>query len=220
MVRSPPIALRIASGGVGVAWRRCCRPTLWERALIRALTIERRVLAANHHRTSDAPSPETEIDLGPPFACRRAPPGRRDAGASSSGRACRYHLRMHPVDRVLTWAALFLRGKPRETREFQDLKREACEWTSNRQDALKRVFEIGTYDRFEWDQEKGTIVFSTAGSPKVAADIQFSGTISSLTRSWLWACANTTLLEPVVRASAHVRHAGEHAGYAKLTRAK
>lgn len=116
--------------------------------------------------------------------------------------------------------ALFLRGRPRETREFQDLIRDACEWTSNRQEALKRVFEIGTYERFDWYQEKGIIVFSTAGSPKVVADIQFAGSISNLTQSWLWAWRNETFLEPVTRASAHVRHVGERAGFAKLTRAK
>ena len=127
---------------------------------------------------------------------------------------------MHPVHCFFARTALFLRGRPRETQEFQDVIREACEWTTNRQETLKRVFEIGTYERFDWYQEKGIIVFSTSGSPKVVADIQFVGSISKLTHSWLWAWNNETFLEPVTRASEHVRHAGESAGYDKLTRAK
>jgi hypothetical protein len=46
---------------------------------------------------------------------------------------------MLPLQPYLTRAALFLRGKPHENSEFKDLVREACEWTSNRQDPLKRV---------------------------------------------------------------------------------
>jgi hypothetical protein len=127
---------------------------------------------------------------------------------------------MHPVHRYLRRAALFLRGRPPETREFQELLRNAREWAATRQDALKRVFEIGSYERFDWYQEKGIIIFSNAGSPKVVADVQFAGSISFLTHSWLWAWRNETFLEPVTRASEQVREAGERAGYEKLTRPK
>ena len=127
---------------------------------------------------------------------------------------------MQSFSLYLTRAKLFLQGKPQVSAEFRDLVGEACEWTSNRQDALKRVFEIGTYERFDWYQEKGIIVFSTAGSPRVVADIQFAGSISRLTRSWLWAWNNDSFLEPVARASEHVRHEGESAGYLRLTQAQ
>jgi hypothetical protein len=121
---------------------------------------------------------------------------------------------------LLTRISLFLRGRPRESPAFTDLVREAWEWRANRQEALKRVFEIGTYERFDWYQEKGIIIFSSSGTAKVVANIQFAGSISNLTRSWLWAWRNGAFLEPVTRASQHVRHIGEREGYEKLTRPK
>lgn len=121
---------------------------------------------------------------------------------------------------LATLATLFLRGRPTVTAAFAELVQEACEWTANRQEALKRVYEIGTYERFDWYQERGIIIFSTAGIPKIVADIQFVGTTSRLTRSWLWAWRNASFLEPVTRASNHVRQFGESEEHLKLTRPK
>lgn len=127
---------------------------------------------------------------------------------------------MHPVHRLLTRLFFSLRGRPRETSAFTELVFASSEWTTNRQEALKRVFEIGSYERFDWYQEKGLIIFSSSGVPKVVADIQFVGSVSKLTSTWLWAWANTSFLEPLTRAAQHLRHVGEREGYEKLTRPK
>ena len=127
---------------------------------------------------------------------------------------------MNRITSLITMLSARLRGRPHETTEFADLLADACEWATNRQETLKRVFEIGKYERFDWYQERGVIIFSDAGVAKVIADIQFVGSTSKLTKTWLWAWANSSFLEPVTRAAHHLRHFGEQARFEKLARAK
>jgi hypothetical protein len=79
--------------------------------------------------------------------------------------------------------AAFLRGRPPESPEFRELVERAAEWTSGRQATLERQFGIGAYERYDWYQERGVIVFSTGGRPAVMADIHFAGT-GRYARSW------------------------------------
>jgi hypothetical protein len=127
---------------------------------------------------------------------------------------------MNRVAAIVTMLVARLRGRPHATDEFRDFLSDAYDWATSRQDALKRVYEIGSYGRFDWFQEKGLIIFSNDGVPRVAADIQFVGSTSKLTKTWLWAWANTSFLAPLTRAAEHVRHVGEGRMYERLTRAK
>ncbi|HEX2061322.1 MAG TPA: hypothetical protein VHK90_11320 [Thermoanaerobaculia bacterium] len=76
---------------------------------------------------------------------------------------------MNRVDQILTMLSARLRGRPRATAGFRDFLTDAYDWATTRQDALKRVFEIGSYDLFDWCQEKGIIIFSSASVPRVVA---------------------------------------------------
>lgn len=127
---------------------------------------------------------------------------------------------MSRVSHIVTMLAAGLRGRPRATAEFRDFLTEAYEWATSRQNALKRVYEIESYERFDWYQERGVIIFSSERTPRVVADIQFVGSTSKLTKTWLWAWANASFSAPLTKAAEHVRHVGERRMYERLTRAK
>ena len=74
---------------------------------------------------------------------------------------------------------------------------------------LEENFDIGHHDRFDWNQNNGTLIFSNDGVPTVMAKIQFVGSISLESNTWLWAWANDTVLDNVVDQMHVVREYGE-----------
>jgi hypothetical protein len=48
-----------------------------------------------------------------------------------------------------------------------------------RQSDLEAHYRLGSYPRYDWYQETAELVFSDQGKPKVIADIQFDGSIST-----------------------------------------
>ena len=87
-------------------------------------------------------------------------------------------------------------------------------------DALSARFSLGSYQRYDWNQETGELVFSNDGVPAVIADFDFIGSYSSKSNTWLWAWANFHLLEALRSAVEAVRDHGEKHDYPWLTTAK
>jgi hypothetical protein len=85
-----------------------------------------------------------------------------------------------------------------------------------RQRELETHFRLGTYPRYDWDQESAELVFSDRGTPKVIANIQFVGSVSTRSRSWLWSWANPSLLEPAKSKIRMVREYGDRHSLLKL----
>jgi hypothetical protein len=57
----------------------------------------------------------------------------------------------------------------------------------------KREFSIGSWERWEYDADSGTLTFSDEEGPKVIADVQVVGTTSTRSQSWLWGWANESV---------------------------
>ncbi|MBV8879083.1 MAG: hypothetical protein JO332_03870 [Planctomycetaceae bacterium] len=109
---------------------------------------------------------------------------------------------------------------PMSEQEFQDHCRQ-CYWQMRAQnDELQKQFKLDTFPRFDWDQWRGEMVFSVAGTPKVVARIQVAGTFSPKAGSWFWSWANTSLLESVRRAVLKTRQFGEERGITRLLQPK
>jgi len=104
--------------------------------------------------------------------------------------------------------------------QYADFVRDAYQYLNAAQDAAKQDFAIGTYQRYDWDQSKGTLVFSNQGVPKVVVDVQFVGSFSKQTNTWLWSWDNATLLPSVKDKILEVRKFGERHGLSELTTAK
>jgi hypothetical protein len=101
--------------------------------------------------------------------------------------------------------------------KYQNFIREAYSYLQSAQDAVKRDFLLGSYERFDWDQDTGTMVFSDKGVAKVIVDIQFVGSISTFTNTWLWSWDNPSILPDVKERILEVRTFGERHGLSQLT---
>lgn len=85
---------------------------------------------------------------------------------------------------------------------------------------LNQEFALGSHQRYDWDQAKGELVFSNDGVPAIVAKIDFIGSYSSKTGTWLWAWANFHLLENAITRVLAVRDFGEAQDYPCLTTPK
>src|SRR5271157_1194218 len=104
--------------------------------------------------------------------------------------------------------------------QYDEFVRESYDYLNRVQDAAKRDFTLGSYERFDWDQGKGTLTFSDKRVPKVIAQVEFVGSISNRTKTWLWSWDNATILPSVKEHITEVRRFGELHGLRELTTAK
>ncbi len=93
-------------------------------------------------------------------------------------------------------------------------------YLSNCQLSLERDYRLGKWPRYDWSQERRQLVFSDRGIPKLIADIQFVGSVSTETDTWLWAWANDTIDPQLCEALVSIRQYGEAQGFTRLTTAK
>ena len=106
------------------------------------------------------------------------------------------------------------------TQQFASLVDEACAYLNRCQDSLAAEFELRRWSRYDWDQETGLLVFSEEGRPRVVADIQFVGSISTISDTWLWSWANDTIDGRLTTAAANVRLYGERHDISQLSMSK
>ncbi|WP_460753633.1 DUF6882 domain-containing protein [Marinomonas epiphytica] len=94
------------------------------------------------------------------------------------------------------------------------------DYLSNRQDKLIKEFNIGEYQRYDWDQENATLTFSDEQETKVIAKVQFVGALSSQTKTWLWSWANDTILQKAKSKMHKVKLYGEEHNFKPLIKSK
>ena len=99
----------------------------------------------------------------------------------------------------------------RDSLIYLDKQRAHCE----------KVYQLGKFKRMDYEQETGKMTFSDAGVvPRVVADFQIIGSLSSRSGTWLWAWDNPYLLENTASAVYEVKKFGEENGISKLTSPK
>ncbi len=104
--------------------------------------------------------------------------------------------------------------------KFEEIIDKSYEYIQEKQKKLIEEYKIDTYERWDWDQDTGLLIFSHDGKPIVEAKIDFSGTFSSLSKTWLWAWSNSSLSELVKSESRKVRDLGDEYCILKLASAK
>ncbi len=97
-----------------------------------------------------------------------------------------------------------------------DFISEASAYLTRQQDAAKREFDLGSWERYFWDQDTGTLTFSTGEKPGVIADILIVGSIAHKPGTWLWSWANSSIVESMSEPIRRVRRFGEERGFDKL----
>jgi hypothetical protein len=94
---------------------------------------------------------------------------------------------------------------------------ESHNYLTERQDGLMTEYKLGEHKRFDWDQDTGSLVFSNDGVVAVIAKVQFVGSISTESNTWLWSWANSTVQENVKDQMYKVQSFGENNGFPALT---
>jgi hypothetical protein len=103
--------------------------------------------------------------------------------------------------------------------KLDQLLREATSFLEEKQEQLQKDFRIGEYERYDWNQDSGQLIFSHKGKPRVVADIVFVGSVSTVSDTWLWSWANDSNLEPVKARMREVRQYGQDHNLLKLATA-
>jgi hypothetical protein len=105
---------------------------------------------------------------------------------------------------------------PMSEQEFQDYVRQANWFMRGLIDENKKAFQLDSYHRYDWDQWRGELVFSSGGTPKVVAKIQIVGTLSTKSNGWTWSWANSSFLPAVRQAVLKTKALGEERSLIRL----
>ncbi|SFF50655.1 hypothetical protein SAMN05518865_10119 [Duganella sp. CF458] len=92
-----------------------------------------------------------------------------------------------------------------------------CEVQRVKQQAMVDNWRLNDYPRWDYYQETAQLVFSGGEQADLVADVEFVGTLSTASHTWMWSWANFSLLEPVRSRIAAVRGFGEEHDYPLLT---
>ncbi len=81
---------------------------------------------------------------------------------------------------------------------------------------LADEFGLGSFERWDIDQEIGELVFSDSGVPKLVCSVTMLGSFSNSSETWMWGWANPSLLEPLTRDTNALKEYGEQNGIEEL----
>ncbi len=117
-------------------------------------------------------------------------------------------------------ADCYLQSRERNWRQdeasYQDLVCSGCAYLNEKQQLFIDTFKVNQFERWDWCQDSGQLIFSHDGKPQVVAEISFSGTLSTQSNKWMWAWANDSLLEPVKTDAKKMLALGEELGFVNL----
>ncbi|NMY43327.1 hypothetical protein HBN76_18590 [Pseudomonas sp. WS 5013] len=120
------------------------------------------------------------------------------------------------ADIKMVCAGCYCEIRARNWRQDEDalveLISDSFDYLQARQADFMQTYGIGDYQRWDWYQENATLVFSNNGQPVLECAIDFVGSFSSRSNTWMWAWANDSLLEPVRSGSRAIRELGESLG--------
>ena len=112
--------------------------------------------------------------------------------------------------------------KPIKTSEFEKLRKEAYNYLIEQQKIIEDTYGIHKYEDWFYDQETGILTFSNAETKDKIVEIQYEevGSISTISKTWLWSWANPNI-EPTVKTEiVIVRDYGKKNDLESLTKSK
>lgn len=111
------------------------------------------------------------------------------------------------------------RNWKQDVEAFDALLGDAMEYLQERQAELYARFKLDDYPRWDWNQETAQLIFSEDGRARVVADIEFVGSISTLSGTWRWSWANASILDIAKRRIGEVRAYGDEHRFLRLASA-
>ena len=107
-------------------------------------------------------------------------------------------------------------GARQDPEWYGNWRHEAVHQLQDKNARLDSEYRIGSWERYDYDVDAGTLVFSQRGVAKVIAEIQVVGTTSVRSDNWLWAWGNDHWPVERTRDSQSVRAFGEQHGILEL----
>jgi hypothetical protein len=107
-----------------------------------------------------------------------------------------------------------------ESPSWGQLLESSHSYLQTTQAELNQRYDLSSHERWDIDQQKGELVFSNAGKPAVIAKVQFVGSFSSASNSWLWSWANASVLPSLSSEVSKVKEYGEQHRFEKLAERK
>lgn len=105
-----------------------------------------------------------------------------------------------------------------EPKQFSEFRHLAVHELMRMNDSCEEEFHVSSWPRWDYELERGTLVFSADGMPKVSASIQVVGTTSVSAGTWLWGWANDNLPPNVTELAQKVREFGRTENIVELTK--
>ena len=106
--------------------------------------------------------------------------------------------------------------QPSYSADWDELSEMARNYTSECQDDTMEEFSLEKWERFDYDQKDASLVFSSAGKPRVVTTAFVVGSWSERDKTWLWSWANDRLPSEAVGNMHWLRLFGEQHGFARL----
>jgi hypothetical protein len=102
---------------------------------------------------------------------------------------------------------------------WDELLTEAQLHTQECVQRLESEFFLLEYERYDYDQESATLVFSAADRPNLTMNIQVIGSWAAESGTWLWAWENDSILASAKEHVHVLKKLGEQNGFERLTEA-
>jgi hypothetical protein len=150
--------------------------------------------------------PENPDAWCPDAWCDKCEAGLEQAGEWTDEMANRANIKLVCMS---CYSGIRERNWIQDDSAFEKLRSHAAACLDERQDAFMRDFRIGDYERYDYDQDKAQLMFSSGGKLRLICDVVFAGSISTTSDTWLWSWANDSLLEGVKSRMREVRGYGE-----------
>jgi hypothetical protein len=109
--------------------------------------------------------------------------------------------------------------RPAYPLDFDELLKQAQDYTNACQERLKDEFSMLEWERYDYNQESATLIFSSNGVPRLTMKIQVAGSWSSQSNTWLWSWDNDSILPDAAESVHMLQTFGQQHGFERLASA-
>ena len=139
-------------------------------------------------------------------------------GQGRYSRTIAYHLCGLSILSLVVIASILL-TTPAHARQqgWEQILVASAEYSAITQKALDDDYQISSYEQWDLDQGTGDLIFSDKGMLKAAAKIQFVGSYSERSKTWLWSWGNSTISPALFKRMDVLKSLGAKHHFNKLT---
>lgn len=103
---------------------------------------------------------------------------------------------------------------------WEKYRDEACKSFVERSNKVNEEFKLASYERWDVNQATGKLIFSDKGVAKVIATVEFVGSWSSISNTWLWAWNNPSIVPAMKKKVEKVKDVGKQKMFSELSTSK